>query len=45
MRILLVSMPDTVSAFDGLVEYPNMGLCSIAGNLDDCDVKVLDLVP
>jgi radical SAM superfamily enzyme YgiQ (UPF0313 family) len=44
MRVLLVSMPDTVSAFDGLVEYPNIGLCSIAGNLNGCEVKVLDLV-
>lgn len=44
MRVLLVSMPDTVSAFDGLVEYPNMGLCSVAGNLDGHEIKILDLV-
>lgn len=37
-------MPDAVSAFDGLVTFPNAGLCSIAGNLTDCEVRVLDLV-
>ncbi len=37
-------MPDSVSAFDGLVEYPNTGLCSIAAQLDGCDVRVLDLI-
>jgi radical SAM superfamily enzyme YgiQ (UPF0313 family) len=44
MRVLLISMPDSVSAFDNLVTYPNTGLCSIAGNLVDCEVSVLDLV-
>ena len=44
MRVLLISMPDSVSAFDNLVTYPNTGLCSIAGNLIDCEVRVLDLV-
>jgi radical SAM superfamily enzyme YgiQ (UPF0313 family) len=44
MRVLLISMPDSVSAFDNLVTYPNTGLCSIAGNLVDCEVRVLDLV-
>ncbi len=44
LKILLISMPDAVSAFDGLVTFPNTGLCSIAGNLEDCDVRVLDLV-
>jgi radical SAM superfamily enzyme YgiQ (UPF0313 family) len=44
MRVLLISMPDSVSAFDNLVTFPNTGLCSIAGNLTDCDVRVLDLV-
>ena len=44
MKVLLISMPDAVSAFDGLVTFPNTGLCSIAGNLTDCEVRVLDLV-
>ena len=44
MKVLLISMPDSVSAFDNLVTYPNTGLCSLAGNLIDCEVRVLDLV-
>jgi anaerobic magnesium-protoporphyrin IX monomethyl ester cyclase len=36
-------MPDTVSALDSVIRVPNLGLCSIAGNLRDCKVKVLDL--
>ncbi len=32
MRVLLISMPDSVSAADNLVVFPNTGLCSIAGN-------------
>lgn len=44
MKVLLISMPDAVSAFDGLVMFPNTGLCSIAGNLTECEVRVLDLV-
>ena len=42
MKVLLLAMPDAVSALDGLVTIPNVGLCSIAGNLTDCDVRVLD---
>jgi len=37
-------MPDSVSAADNLVEFPNTGLCSVAGNLTDCDVRIMDLV-
>ncbi len=37
-------MPDTVSALDPVMRVPNLGLCSIAGNMDGCDVKVVDLV-
>jgi anaerobic magnesium-protoporphyrin IX monomethyl ester cyclase len=44
MRVLLIAMPDTVSALDAVARIPNLGLCSIAGNLDGCDVKVVDLV-
>ncbi len=43
MRVLLIAMPDTISALDSVVRVPNLGLCSIAGNLHDCEVKVLDL--
>jgi anaerobic magnesium-protoporphyrin IX monomethyl ester cyclase len=44
MRVLLVAMPDTVSALDPVMRVPNLGLCSIAGNLEGCEVKVVDLV-
>ncbi len=44
MRLLLIAMPDTVSALDSLMRIPNLGLCSIAGNLEDHTVKVVDLV-
>ncbi len=44
MRVLLVAMPDTVSALDPVMRVPNLGLCSIAGNLEGCEVRVIDLV-
>jgi anaerobic magnesium-protoporphyrin IX monomethyl ester cyclase len=44
MRILLIAMPDTVSALDAVMRIPNLGLCSLAGNLEGHTVKVLDLV-
>jgi anaerobic magnesium-protoporphyrin IX monomethyl ester cyclase len=44
MRVLLIAMPDTVSALDQVMRVPNLGLCSIAGNLEGCDVKIVDLV-
>ena len=43
MRVLLVAMPDTISALDAVIRVPNLGLCSIAGNLHGCEVKVIDL--
>jgi anaerobic magnesium-protoporphyrin IX monomethyl ester cyclase len=43
MRVLLFAMPDTVSALDAVVRMPNLGLCSIAGNLEGCEVKIMDL--
>jgi anaerobic magnesium-protoporphyrin IX monomethyl ester cyclase len=43
MKALLFAMPDTVSALDPVILMPNLGLCSIAGNLEECDVKVVDL--
>ncbi len=45
MKILLVAMPDSASCFDHIMELPNLGLCSIAGNLDGGhEVRILDLV-
>lgn len=44
MKVLLVAMPDTASSFDKVMKIPNLGIASIAGNLDDCQVRVLDLV-
>ncbi|OGN90782.1 MAG: hypothetical protein A2Z70_02785 [Chloroflexi bacterium RBG_13_48_17] len=44
MRVLLIAMPDTVCALDPVMRVPNLGLCSIAGNLEGCEVKVVDLV-
>ncbi len=44
MKVLLFAMPDTVSALDPVMRIPNLGLCSIAGNLGGCTVRVADLV-
>jgi len=44
MKVLLIAMPDTTSCFDHIMEVPSLGVCSIAGNLEDCEVKVLDLI-
>jgi len=44
MRVLLVAMPDTVCALDPVMRVPNLGLCSIAGNIEGCEVRVIDLV-
>jgi len=43
MKVLLLAMPDTVSALDSILKIPNLGLCSLAGNLSGCDVQVVDL--
>ncbi|MBN1834893.1 MAG: cobalamin-dependent protein, partial [Spirochaetales bacterium] len=44
-RILLVAMPDKASCFDRLLDIPNLGLCSIAGNIEDLttNIRILDL--
>ena len=44
MKILLIAMPDTVSALDAVMKIPNLGICSLAGNLDGHTVKSVDLV-
>jgi len=45
MRVLLFSMPDSSWGFDRICKIPNLGISSLAGNLDD-DVKIgiVDLV-
>lgn len=44
MKVLLMSMPDAVSAFDNLVSFPNIGLCSIAGFLREHETRIFDLI-
>ena len=46
MRVLLVSSPKTIIGFDRITRLPNLGLNSIAANIQNknFDVKVLDLV-
>lgn len=46
IRILLVGNPKVVMGFDRIMRLPNLGLCSIAGNLDRniCEANVVDLV-
>ena len=44
MRILLMAMPDTVDFLDNATRIPNLALVSLAGNLPDHEVKVMDLV-
>lgn len=46
MRILLVASSRSMAGFDMTTRLPNLGLNSIAGNLDRdlCEVKVVDLV-
>ncbi len=44
MRVLLLAMPDTADVIDYYARIPNLALVSLAGNLPDHEVKVLDLV-
>jgi len=44
MRILLIAMPNVMSGFGRVGKIPNLGLTSMAGNLPDCQVRVVDLV-
>ena len=46
MRVLLVANPNTLHWWDCVGRMPNLGLCSIAANLDRdvCTVRVVDLV-
>ena len=43
MRILLLAMPDTSYWLDYYIRMPNLALISLAGNLPEHDVKILDL--
>ncbi len=44
MRVLLLAMPDVASSFDRVMRLPNLGLVSLAANIEGADVRVLDLV-
>lgn len=44
MRVLLVAMPDTASSLDRVMKFPNLGLCSIAAQIPEHEVRILDLV-
>src|SRR5262249_35606826 len=44
MRILLLAMPDSASSLDGVMKFPNLGLCSLAAQVPGHDVRLLDLV-
>jgi anaerobic magnesium-protoporphyrin IX monomethyl ester cyclase len=43
VRVLLAAMPDTVSSLAAVMRIPNLGICSLAGSLDECEVRALDL--
>lgn len=44
MKILLLSMPDTAEVIDSMARLPNLATVTLAGQLPDHEVKVLDLV-
>lgn len=44
MRVLLLAMPDVASSFDRVMRMPNLGLVSLAANLEEGEARVLDLV-
>src|SRR4029077_16342731 len=41
---LLGGMPDTASSLDRVMKFPNLGLASIAAQVPEHDVRILDLV-
>lgn len=43
LKVLLVATPDTVSSLAAVMRIPNLGICSLAGSLVDCEVRALDL--
>src|SRR5262249_10175462 len=44
VRILLLAMPDTASSLDAVMKFPNLGLCSLAPQVPEHEVRLLDLV-
>jgi len=44
MRIRLLAMPDTASSLDRVMKFPNLGLCSLAAQVPEHEVRILDLV-
>ncbi|MFA5405489.1 MAG: hypothetical protein WC358_11195, partial [Ignavibacteria bacterium] len=46
IKVLLAANPDTYFGVDMLFRIPNLGLCSLAANIDRnlFDVKVIDLI-
>jgi radical SAM superfamily enzyme YgiQ (UPF0313 family) len=44
MKILLLSMPDTADVIDSMARMPNLATVTLAGQLANHEVKVLDLV-
>jgi len=44
MRVLLMAMPDVATSFDRVMRMPNLGLASLAANVEGAEVRVLDLV-
>ncbi|MDD5287341.1 MAG: radical SAM protein [Desulfuromonadaceae bacterium] len=44
MKILLLAMPDAANNFHRIIKVPNLGLCSIAANLTNHQVRIADLV-
>ncbi len=43
-RVLLMAMPDVASCFDRVMRFPNLGLASLAGQVEEGEVRILDLV-
>ncbi|MHA1821969.1 MAG: B12-binding domain-containing radical SAM protein [Promethearchaeota archaeon] len=45
-KVLLLNMPDTIIGFNLAARLPNLGLASIAANIDpnEADIKIVDLV-
>uniref|UniRef100_C6E438 Radical SAM domain protein n=1 Tax=Geobacter sp. (strain M21) TaxID=443144 RepID=C6E438_GEOSM len=44
MKILLLAMPDAANNFHRIIKVPNLGLCSLAAELSEHEVKIVDLV-
>jgi anaerobic magnesium-protoporphyrin IX monomethyl ester cyclase len=44
MKILLLAMPDAANNFHRIIKVPNLGLCSLAAQLGNHEVKIVDLV-